>query len=155
MNPEPPPLPLADAVAPHESAGQTYGYAIGILMPTVILFIFSNLIIMPKLGQIWRDAGISTSAAWWLFESVCFFFDHGRWIICAVVILLLLLERYASWWPRRRKLIVLALTISINTLMLLGFTAATITVLAAAPTLAVRYHKKQMEKLEQGMQPKL
>ncbi len=139
MNP-PPPLP-DERPLPVESGFKTYGFAFAILFPVVFLFIFSNLVIVPKLERIWTAAGLESSSAWWLMGTVRLVFDNGKGLIGIGLVLLLLMERFFAGWPARRRAVVLFVTVVINSAMLIALTFATLSVLLAAPLLAGKLKK--------------
>jgi hypothetical protein len=143
-NENPPPLPQPS----QETARATYGYSIALLIPMMVFFVFAFLVLMPKLNHVWKDADLNVPAMQHMMNALQVFFGGGRWVFGATVMLLVLLESTAAWWPRLRKRVVMAATITINSLMLVAFALISLLSLLIVHGYAMAYHEKQSQKIE-------
>jgi type II secretory pathway component PulF len=126
----PPPLPDPN------SAFRTYLRAIALLIPTVVVWLFANTFLLPKLEYIWQLAGLTGSKAEWLMDASYAFKQHFRTIALGVVVVLLLLEFRWRAWPRYRRTVVACATLFFHTAVLVGIATVATAALLAAPLLA-------------------
>ena len=100
-----PPLPKTD------SALRTYVAAILFLLPAFFTWLFTNIILVPRLWVAWEQAGITNTRAL-LVMLVSSYFANYFGIIAAVVgLVLLLLEFCFAAWRRYRRITVVSLSL--------------------------------------------
>jgi hypothetical protein len=130
MNDEAPPR-LPDP----NSALRVYLRAVGLLLPTIFIWLFAIAFLIPKLQQIWQLAGLAGSKVQWLMDA-SYTLKHGfHFIFAGVVLLFLLFESRWDAWPRYRRIVVACVTLFIHTSVLVGITAIAVAVCVAAPLL--------------------
>jgi hypothetical protein len=126
----PPPLPDPN------SAFRTYLRAVALLIPTIFFWTFASLFLVPKVEQIWDDAGLTGSKVQWLFDASDALKQSFYFIVAAAVLILLLLEFRWPAWPQYRRTVVACFTLFCHTAVLVGVTTIAVTVCVAAPRLA-------------------
>lgn len=125
----PPPLPLTS------SALRTYLLAVVTLLPTVLIWQFAGIVLVPKLKQLWRDTGLTGSRVQWLMDASDAFRDNFYFIVAGILAFFLLIEFRWLAWPRYRRAVVVGVVILFHTAVLVGITAIATASLLAAPLL--------------------
>jgi ABC-type proline/glycine betaine transport system permease subunit len=111
--PQPPPLHQ------RQKAVITYLAAVLLTVPTLALFSFSIIVHLPKLEQIWTEAGLDASRVQWLLDT-CRFLPNNFYFICAALVLLLvLIEVKLKGWGRWRKRVLLGAVFMFQLLVML------------------------------------
>jgi hypothetical protein len=128
-NEGPPPLPDPN------SALRIYLRAVGLLIPTLFIWLFAVSFLMPKFEQIWQLAGLTGSKVQWLMDVSYGLKQHFHFVVAAVVSVLLLLEARWGAWPRYRRGVVACVTLFVHTAVLVGITMIAVAVCIAAPLL--------------------
>ena len=111
------------SILEQNSALRTYIRSLALLIPTILIWFFVTVLLVPKLEQLWHDAGLTGSKAQWLIVVSRGFKDSFYFIIVGVVILLSLLEYSWTTWPRYRGIAVTCATLFFHTAVLVGITA--------------------------------
>ena len=149
MNKETPPqLP-----AP-KSAFRTYLRAVALLIPTIIVWLFSNIILLPQLEQSWEEAGFKNSRPQWLIDASRSFYDNGRFIFLLIIILLIFLESRWSAWPRYRRTVVMGVTLLFHTAILVGVTAIATAALLIVHENGIKERRERIHKTADFYFPK-
>ncbi len=116
-----------------EARWATYAKAAVFLAPSLILWMFSCLFMMPKLKQICGNAGLALPN---VFGLALFATSHFILISAALLASLILLEWRSSKWSRYRRATLGTGVFLINTLVLLVITMMVFSALLAAPAMA-------------------
>jgi hypothetical protein len=103
------------------------------LAPSLILWTFSCVFMMPKLKQICGNAGFALPT---ILQATIFATSHPVLILVAIVSPFFLLEWRSSGWPRYRRVTLGAGVFLINALILLVITLMVFSALVAAPAMA-------------------
>jgi hypothetical protein len=112
----------------------TYFKASAFLAPSLILWIFSCVFLMPKLKEICGHAGFALPT---LLQATLFASSHGALISIGLILLFVLLEWRLSAWPKYRRAVISSGVFLVNALVLLVITMMVFSALVAAP--AMRY----------------
>lgn len=126
----PPPLPDPDG------AFRTYVRAVALLIPTIFVWLFATTFLVPKLEQLWKDAGLTGSKAQWFMNATYALKQNFTFVLAGVVVVLLLLEFRWAAWPRYRRVVVASASLFFHTVVLVGITMIATAALLAAPLLA-------------------
>ncbi len=125
----PPPLPTS------ETALATYLKAVATIIPALIIWLFSNSFLLPKLQWLWHHTNLAGTKVQWLMD-VSNFLAHGmQFVFSGIILLLVVLELCVHGWPRYRRTVISIVTVLFHTIVLLGLTAISTSVLLAAPFL--------------------
>jgi hypothetical protein len=103
------------------------------LAPSLILWMFSCLFMMPKLKQICGNAGLALPN---VFGLALFATSHFALISAALLTSLILLEWRSNKWPRYRRVTLSTGVFIINAFILLLITLMVFSALVAAPAMA-------------------
>jgi hypothetical protein len=103
------------------------------LAPSLILWMFSCLFMMPKLKQICGNAGLALPN---VFGFALFATSHFALISAALLTSLILLEWRSNKWPRYRRVTLGTGVFIINAFILLLITLMVFSALVAAPAMA-------------------
>ena len=103
------------------------------LAPSLILWMFSCLFMMPKLKQICGNAGLALPN---VFGFALFATSHFVLISAALLTSLILLEWRSNKWPRYRRVTLSTGVFVINAFILLLITLMVFSALIAAPAMA-------------------
>jgi len=125
----PPPLPEAN------SGLHTYLRTGVFLIPTLLAWAFTTLFLLPKVRQLWNDAGLMTSRVQWLMETAEFLIVPLAFIFVGGFVILLILEFWWPAWPRYRRVVFACIALFIHTVVLAGILAISTAALVAAPVL--------------------
>lgn len=128
-NHTPPPLPDAN------SAVRTYLRAVASLIPAILVWIFANSFILPKLNQVWELAGLTGSKAQVVMDTSYALQKHFSFVFAGGVIVCLVLEVRWAAWPRHRRIVVACVALFLNTAVLVGITATATAALLVVPRL--------------------
>ena len=111
-----------------------YLQSAAVLVPAVLVSLFSAFYVIPKLEQLWANLGAALPIGGaWVLTAAHFLRDDG-WIALAVVIVLLaILEFRSAVWPRYRWGTLLCTTALINGAVLVGLAMISILLVLAAP----------------------
>lgn len=114
---------------------RTYLRAGVMLSPSIFFWLFASVFLVPKLEQIWLEAGLSGSRVQWLMDASNFPRQYFYYIVPGGVLALLLVESYWTAWPRYRRVVVACVTLFFHTAVLIGITTIATSALVAAPLL--------------------
>lgn len=103
------------------------------LAPSLILWTFSCVFMMPKLKQICGNAGFALPT---LLQATLFVSSHPLLILAAIVLPFSFLEWRAAGWPKYRRITLGTGVFLINALILLLITMMVFSALIAAPAMA-------------------
>lgn len=103
------------------------------LAPSLVLWMFSCLFMMPKLKQICENAGLALPN---VFGFALFATSHLVLISAALLTSLILLEWRSNKWPRFRRVTLSTGVFIINAFILLLITLMVFSALTAAPAMA-------------------
>ena len=121
---------------PSSERGLTvYFQAVATIAPTLFIWVFANVFLVPKLHYIWELVGLTHSKAQWFMDESFFLMHHIQVIFGAVVLVIVILELRYRAWPRYRRAVITTLTVLIHTTVLIGITAIACATLFAAPLL--------------------
>ncbi|HYF34552.1 MAG TPA: hypothetical protein VD994_04620 [Prosthecobacter sp.] len=134
-NPYEPPSTPAEP-APSDQAWKTYLGAATVVLPALFFWVFATIILLPRISQVWKDAGLEGSRPQWLMDLSWAFVLHFNVIVLALAAVLLLLELRYRKWPQYRRMVIGAATFLVNTAVLLGLTVICVSALLAVPHLA-------------------
>ncbi len=119
----------------YEPWWKTYVKAVVFVTPAVSALAFSMIYLLPKLQEIWKQAGFSEPSAYQALSLAAFALQNGFLILLALALILALLEWRSTLWPRYRRAFVGTATFIVNTTVLIFITAMFATALMAAPAL--------------------
>jgi hypothetical protein len=148
MNPPPPPLPKNPD--PVWEGLRTYLLAILYLLPSIFVISFASAFLLPKLNQIWDEAGLrSSKAAWmmgWVEGTIPYF------VFCAAGFILFAFVCEVAWstWRRLRRSVVTVFMLLVHTAVLAWITAIAVNSLLAAPMLAQKKVRELKAAAEQA-----
>jgi type II secretory pathway component PulF len=115
-----------------EPAWQTYLRAFLFLLPASVAWLFSYILILPTLEEIWGKAGMTNPGPKWLIDGSDFFVLYGRLVIPAVFLFFMALEFLLPTWSRYRRFVIPFVTFVLNTAVFVGMaTLCTLATLAA------------------------
>jgi hypothetical protein len=103
------------------------------LAPSLILWIFSCVFMMPKLKQICGNAGFALPT---ILQATLFVTSHPVLILAAIISPFFLLEWRSTGWPKYRRATLGTGVFLINALILLLITMMVFSALLAAPAMA-------------------
>jgi hypothetical protein len=116
-----------------EARWTTYFKAGTFLAPSLILWTFSCVFLMPKLKQICGNAGFALPT---LLQTTLFATAHPALILAAIALPFFFLEWRSAGWPKYRRITLGTIVFFINALILLVITMMVFSALVAAPALA-------------------
>jgi hypothetical protein len=116
-----------------EARWATYFKAGTFLAPSLILWAFSCVFLMPKLKQICGNAGFALPT---ILQATLFVTAHPVLILSVVVLPFFFLERRSARWPKYRRVTLGTGVFLINALILLLITMMVFSALIAAPAMA-------------------
>ena len=116
-----------------ESRWATYIKAGAFLAPSLILWTFSCVFLMPKLKQICDNAGYALPK---VLQATLFVTSHSVLISAAIAISIILLEWRSAAWRKYRRATLGTGVFAINALILLVITLMVLSALVAAPAMA-------------------
>jgi len=119
----------------YERGLTVYFQAVATIVPTLFIWVFANVFLVPKLQYIWELVGLTHSKAQWFMDESFFLMHHIQVIFGAVVLVIVILELRYRAWPRYRRAVITTLTVLIHTTVLIGITAIACATLFAAPLL--------------------
>jgi len=105
------------------------------LLPALVVWFFAHLILLPKLGQLWQDTGLTGSKAQWLMDISHGFHDHFYYVFAGASVLLVIFEFRWRAWPRYRSAVMAVATFLVNLAVLVFLTTIATASLLAAPLL--------------------
>jgi len=111
----------------------TYVKATTFLAPSLILWTFSCVFLMPKLKQICGNAGFALPT---VLQATLFATSHSSVILAGLVLFFIFLEWRSSAWPKYRRATLGTGVFLINALVLLLITMMVFSALIAAPAMA-------------------
>jgi hypothetical protein len=103
------------------------------LAPSLILWTFSRLFMMPKLKQICGNAGFALPT---ILQVTLFITAHPVLIFAAITLPFFYLEWRSTGWPKYRRITLGTGVFLINDLILLVITLMVFSALVAAPAMA-------------------
>jgi hypothetical protein len=103
------------------------------LAPSLILWIFSCVFMMPKLKQICGNAGFALPT---ILQATLFATAHPVLILAAIVLPFFVLEWRSTRWPKYRRVTLGTGAFVINALILIMITVMVFSALVAAPAMA-------------------
>lgn len=116
-----------------EARWATYLKAGTFLAPSLILWGFSCVFLMPKLLEICAKAGFAIPT---VLRATLFATSHGALISMGLILSFILLEWRSGGWPRYRRAVLGTGVFLINAFILLVITMMVFSALIAAPALA-------------------
>jgi hypothetical protein len=116
-----------------EARWASYVKAGTFLAPSLILWTFSCVFMMPKLKQICGNAGFALPT---LLQATLFATAHPVLILAAIVLPFFFLEWRATGWPKYRRVTLGTGVFLINALILVLITMMVFSALIAAPAMA-------------------
>lgn len=129
----PPPLPIMKPGA--EPAWRTYLGAGAFLVPALLVWVFANLVMLPRVEKIWEMAGLSDSRAQWLIDLSRGLSNNLNFVAMGVGAVFVFLELRWSRWPRYRSGTIWTATFLINSAVLIGMVMICICATLAVPHL--------------------
>lgn len=120
-----------------EARWATYLKAGTFLAPSLVLWIFSCVFMMPKLKQICGNAGFALPT---VLQATLFATSHGALIAGGLIVSFVLLEWRAMGWPKYRRAVIGSGVFVINALVLILITTMVFFALVAAPAFAHATH---------------
>jgi type II secretory pathway component PulF len=117
-------------------AWPTYLRAAAFLTPTTLAWFFAFTFLLPKVQQIWKDAGLTASTVQWIIDASSSLMHSAPYLFATVAVLLLLVEFLWPAWPRYRAAVVACVTLIFHTAVLSGITSIAVAACVAAPVLA-------------------
>lgn len=132
--PAPPPLPHRESTW---EVWRIYLRAAAFLTPSMLFWVFSATFALPKVRQLWQDAGLESSPTQWLMDVAQLLSTPNivSFAVGVVVIVLLLVEFRWGAWPRYRRAILGGLMLCAHLFVLAALTAMTLAATIAAPLL--------------------
>jgi hypothetical protein len=103
------------------------------LTPSLILWMFSCVFMMPKLKEICGNAGFALPT---VLQATLFATAHPVLVLAAIALPFLFLEWRSTGWPRYRRITLGTGVFLINALILLVITMMVFSALVAAPAMA-------------------
>lgn len=94
-----------------------YALALLWMVPPTLAWLFSIVILMPRLERVWEHVGQHSAGISTLIDLSRAFVDYGQFIFVVVMGLALFLEKFASWWPIYRRSILAAFVFIYMTLV--------------------------------------
>jgi hypothetical protein len=116
-----------------EARWATYVKAGTFLAPSLILWTFSCVFMMPKLKQICGNAGFALPT---ILQATLFITSHPFLILATIMLPFFFLEWRSTGWPKYRRITLGTAVFLINALILLVITMMVFSALIAAPAMA-------------------
>lgn len=110
-----------------EKATQTYLHFAAYGLPALLLIIFANLVLLPKIEMLWAEAGAAEVKHQWIIQISRGFGDNFNFILGLLTVCFLILEKTSKLWPLLRSRIVRGLTWLMTFCVLLGMTWIAVT----------------------------
>ena len=121
-----------------ESRWRTYLKAMVFLLPAIICWQFVCMLVLPKLRQLWEEAGATVSNAQWVMNIINLLVQYGLVILITALLILVLLDFCSKTWACYRRLAVGITVWFLNSIVLAGLTAAVV----SAVLVAASHHTK-------------
>ncbi|MGC3991448.1 MAG: hypothetical protein QM796_17540 [Chthoniobacteraceae bacterium] len=109
------------------------------VLPSIFFWGFASIFLVPKIQQIWQEAGLSGSKAQWLINLSDAFHHHFYFVAGGIILLLFLVERWWPRWPLYRRMVVTIAIVLFHTLVLFGITVLATCALLAVPII-LKHH---------------
>src|SRR5688572_16017733 len=98
---------MADATPPPlrgpETALATYLKAGATVFPALLIWLFANAFLLPKLQALWREANLGGSRAQWIMDASSCLAHSMQFVFGVVFLLLIVLELWVRAWPHYRR----------------------------------------------------
>jgi heme/copper-type cytochrome/quinol oxidase subunit 3 len=125
-----------------EPAWKTYLKVVAGLIPTFLFWVFSLMVVFPKIESLWGKAGFGsdgqqapTAALRAVIGISRFAFLNFYFIVAAIVAGFVILELWVKPWPRFRKPACTVAAVLLNTFVLLGLSVTLVAALVVADKL--------------------
>jgi hypothetical protein len=112
-----------------QSALRIYVKAALWALPFATAWVFSSVILMPAVEDLWMRSGTQSSRVSAIISVSSASLNHGKLILGGLILGIVGLEAWASWWPARRKIVIESLTFV--------FTLAVLVLVLAVSTAAI------------------
>lgn len=126
-------------------AWPTYLRSAALIVPSGLVWIFSVIVVQPRMLAIWKQAQIDSENAKAILTVGYAVFENPLIIVGIGVSLVVFLESKASWWPRVREPIVFSASAGMAVLTMLYVTWLSICMGLAFPLAMDRLHEEARE----------
>ena len=149
LNKPPAAPPLPKSPDPVWAAFRTHSLALVYLLPSIFITFFARDYLRPRVTQIWQEAGLNSSKAKWLMDSVDATIPYLIFSVVGFVVFVVTAELAWASWRRYRKFVVTFFMLLVHTAVLTWITAMAICATLAGPMLA----QKKVKELKATMEP--
>jgi len=130
MNPT---LPPAIPPPAPEPGWKTYLRAGLFIVPPLICWKFACVVMVPKVRELWNDAGLASQESVGIWNTLDILVQHGSVFLAGLVILLMALDFYSLGWRAFRRFGVDVILWGLNVAILVGLVSIGLLALLAAP----------------------